>query len=101
MGPASVSASVRVPRAGHSVQRLAAQRLSRPRRNEFRLVEPRIPQRRTLVISSQQFHLSAPTCIVTNERRPYAGLVVPDIEFMLEQAAKDRDRCAVYGAKIE
>jgi len=57
--------------------------------------------RYTLLISSEQFDLSEPIVVVTNGVQTFAGIVEPDVRFMLEQAARDIDRRAVYEAKIE
>jgi len=57
--------------------------------------------RYTLFISSEQFDLNRPIVVVTNGVETFSEVVEPDVRFMLEQAAKDDDRRAVYEAKIE
>ena len=57
--------------------------------------------RYTLFLSSEQFDLATPIRVTTNGKESFFGDVAPDIEFMLRQAAVDRDRRAVYEARIE
>ena len=55
----------------------------------------------TLLISSEQFDLARPIVIITNGIETFADFVEPDVRFMLEQAARDSDRRAVYETRIE
>ena len=47
------------------------------------------------------FDLDQPIQVVTNGAESFNARVKPDLDFMLEQAAEDDDRSAVYCAKIE
>jgi dienelactone hydrolase len=55
----------------------------------------------TLLVSVDQFDMAEPIVVVTNGVESFSGVVEPDVRFMLEQAARDNDRRAVYEAKIE
>lgn len=55
----------------------------------------------TLFISSRQFDLSQPIHVTTNGHASFAGMVMPDIRFMLERAAEDFDRQMIYETAIE
>lgn len=55
----------------------------------------------TLYISSKQFDLGQPLEVITNGRVSFHDTVNPNIRFMLEQAAADLDRQAIYEAKLE
>ena len=57
--------------------------------------------RYTLLISSEQFDLDRPVVVSTNGVETFSGVVEPDVRPMLEQAARDEDRRAIYEAKIE
>jgi hypothetical protein len=57
--------------------------------------------RYTLLISSELFDLDEPIVVVTNGVETFSGIAEPDVRFMLEQAARDDDRRAVYEARIE
>jgi len=57
--------------------------------------------RYTLLISSEQFDLDRPITVTTNGDVTFSDVVQPDLRFMLEQAAEDFDRKAVYEASIE
>ncbi len=57
--------------------------------------------RYTLLISSELFDLNEPIVVVTNGVETFSGIVEPDVRFMLEQAARDADRRAVYESKVE
>ncbi len=57
--------------------------------------------RYTLFMSSEQFDLDRPIVVTTNGVEVFAGIVEPDVRFMLEQAAKDDDREAIFEAAIE
>jgi hypothetical protein len=57
--------------------------------------------RYTLFLSSEQFDLNRPIDVSTNGVETFSGILEPDVRFMLEQAAKDDDRQAIYEAKIE
>ncbi len=56
--------------------------------------------RYTLFISGEQFALSEPIVVITNGVETFSGIVEPDLRFMLERAAEDVDRRAVYEARI-
>jgi len=57
--------------------------------------------RYTLLIRRGTFDLDQPIQVVTNGAESFHARVKPDLAFMLEQAAQDDDRSAVYCAKIE
>jgi predicted esterase len=57
--------------------------------------------RYTLFVSTEQFDFSEPIRVTTNGQESFAGTIEPDLEFMLRQAALDRDRQAVYEARVE
>ena len=57
--------------------------------------------RYTLFIDSTQFDLDRPMVVTTNGVELFSGVLEPDVRFMLEQAASDEDRRAVYEATIE
>jgi hypothetical protein len=53
------------------------------------------------LIRRGMFELDQPIQVVTNGAESFHARVMPDLTFMLEQAAEDDDRSAVYSAKIE
>jgi predicted esterase len=57
-------------------------------------------RRYSLLLSSAMFDLALPIVVVTNGAVSFDGVVTADPRFMLEQAAKDRDRTAVYEGRI-
>jgi hypothetical protein len=57
--------------------------------------------RYTLLIRREMFDLNREIEVTTNGVKSFQGLLRPDLPFMLEQAAEDDDRSAVYCAKIE
>jgi hypothetical protein len=64
-------------------------------------VRARHVKRYTLYISSDQFDLGQPIEVITNGQISFSDTVNPSIHFMLEQAAQDLDRQAIYEAKLE
>jgi predicted esterase len=64
-------------------------------------VVARAVARYTLFIRRGAFDLDQPIEVVTNGTESFHARVKPDLAFMLEQAAEDDDRSAVYCAKIE
>ncbi|MFI5456702.1 MAG: PDZ domain-containing protein [Isosphaerales bacterium] len=64
-------------------------------------VTARAVARYTLLIRRGTFDLDQPIQVVTNGVESFHARVKPDLAFMLEQAAADDDRSAVYCAKIE
>jgi len=57
--------------------------------------------RYTVLVSSTQFDLARPIVVTTNGAETFSGVVEPDVRFLLEQAARDEDRQAVYEGRIE
>lgn len=57
--------------------------------------------RYTLYISSAQFDLGQSIEVITNGQTSFSDTVNPSIRFMLEQAAQDIDRQAIYEAKLQ
>jgi dienelactone hydrolase len=57
--------------------------------------------RYTLFISGEQFDLDRSIVVSTNGVEVFSGVLEPDVRFMLEQAASDEDRRAVYQTAIE
>jgi hypothetical protein len=64
-------------------------------------VTARAVARYTLLIRRGTFDLDQPIQVVTNGVESFHARVKPDLAFMLEQAAADDDRSAVYCARIE
>jgi predicted esterase len=64
-------------------------------------VTARSVARYTLLIRRGTFDLDRPIQVVTNGRESFHDRVHPDLAFMLQQAAVDDDRSAVYCARIE
>jgi len=64
-------------------------------------VTVRAVARYTLLIRRGMFDLDRPIQVVTNGAESLNARVKPDLAFMLEQAAEDDDRSAIYCAKIE
>ena len=58
-------------------------------------------KRFSLFLSSQQFDLDQAIEVLVDGEPTFEGIVEPDVEFMLEQAAMDVDRQAVYEARLE
>jgi len=54
----------------------------------------------TLLLSGQQFDLSAPLIVRVNGQTQFEGRVQRDVQRMLEQAVSDLDRTAVYEALL-
>jgi predicted esterase len=57
--------------------------------------------RYSVLIRRDMFNLDHPIRVVTNGAESFNSQAKPDLEFMLEQAAADDDRSAVYCARIE
>ncbi len=55
----------------------------------------------TLFVQRGMFDLDQPIQVMTNGVETFNARVKPDLAFMLEQAAEDDDRSAIYCAKIE
>jgi predicted esterase len=64
-------------------------------------VTARAVARYSLLIRRESFDLDQPIQVVTNGAESFHARVKPDLAFMLEQAAEDDDRSAVYCAEIE
>jgi hypothetical protein len=64
-------------------------------------VTARAVARYTLLIRRGLFDLDQPIQVVTNGAESFHSQVKPDLGILLEQAAEDDDRSAVYSAKIE
>jgi len=64
-------------------------------------VDVRHVVRYTLLLSSMMLDFEEPLVVVTNGEETYRGPITPDVRFLLEQAAADQDRRAVYEARIE
>ena len=56
--------------------------------------------RYTLLIQRAMFDLDRPIEVLTNGTVSASAVVKPDVGFMLEQAAEDEDRSAIYCARI-
>jgi poly(3-hydroxybutyrate) depolymerase len=57
--------------------------------------------RYTLFVQRGMFDLNQPIAVITNGAQSFNARVKPDLAFMLEQAAEDNDRTAIYCSKIE
>jgi acetyl esterase/lipase len=64
-------------------------------------VTARAVARYSLLIRRDMFNLDQPIQIVTNGAESSNSQIKPDLEFMLQQAAADDDRSAVYSARTE
>ena len=53
-----------------------------------------------LSLSHWQFDLPLPLIVTTSGQESYAGVVEPNLRWMLEQAAMDQDRELVYEATL-
>mgnify|MGYP000880665042 FL=1 len=54
----------------------------------------------TLLISPDQFDLSAPIKVVVDGKAAFEGVVKPDLKTLLKWAAKDNDRTMLYAAEL-
>jgi len=64
-------------------------------------VTARAVARFTLFVQRAMFDLDQPIQVVTNGVESFNARVRPDLAFMLEEAAEDDDRSAIYCAKVE
>jgi enterochelin esterase-like enzyme len=64
-------------------------------------VTARAVARYTLLIRRGLFDLDQPIQVVTNGAESFHARVKPDVGFLLEQAAEDDDRSAIFCARIE
>jgi hypothetical protein len=55
----------------------------------------------TLLLSPSQFDFSQPVTVVVNGRTAFQGRVAPTVKTLLEWAARDNDRTALYGAALQ
>jgi hypothetical protein len=54
----------------------------------------------TLLLSASQFDLSAPVSVIVNGNVAFRGPVTPTVRTLLEWAARDDDRQALYGVAL-
>jgi poly(3-hydroxybutyrate) depolymerase len=54
----------------------------------------------TLLLAPSQFDFGKPVTVVVNGRTAFQGRVTPSLETLLEWAARDSDRTALYGAAL-
>ena len=54
----------------------------------------------TLLLSPDQFDFTQPITVITNGVTVFNDVVEPDVEILLNWAAIDRDRTAMYGAEL-
>jgi dienelactone hydrolase len=54
----------------------------------------------TLLLSPSQFDFSQPVMVVVNGRTAFQGRVTPSVQTLLEWAARDNDRRALFGAAL-
>src|SRR5262249_24115561 len=64
-------------------------------------VKARNVGRYTILVDPEQFYLSKPIQVLTNEKKSFQGIVEPDVRFLLTQFAADNDRTTIYCARIE
>jgi hypothetical protein len=55
----------------------------------------------TLLFNREQFDFSQPLVVFTNGQRSFQGRIEPDPRLMLQQAALDNDRTAVYAGNLQ
>jgi acetyl esterase/lipase len=54
----------------------------------------------TLLLAPAQFDFAQPVTVVVNGRTAFQGRVTPSVKTLLEWAARDNDRTALYGAAV-